>query len=133
MQIPEEDYKIRMVITPSFEGESRYIVMDKLKPFDEHTTCYTLGCCLYSGKSRADGKTIRDSEIPFSQLCMRHRQKSTITRTEIRLDGPICRTKEDMFEIPTLEEYNKFMTLLRMNGFSYNRKKGELKKDGRVF
>lgn len=128
MQIPEEDYKIRMVITPSCEGESRYIVMDKLKPFDEHTTCYALGCCLYTGKPSGDGKTIRDGEIPFSQLCMRHRQKSTVS-----LDGPIYRTREDTFEIPTLEEYNKFMTLLRMNGFSYNRKKGELKKDGRVF
>ena len=128
MQIPEESYKIRMVITPSCEGESRYIVMDKLKPFDEHTTCYALGCCLYTGKSRADGKTIRDGEIPFNVLYLRHRQKSTVS-----LDGPIYRTKEDIFEISTLEEYNKFMTLLRINGFSYNRKKGELKKDGRVF
>lgn len=128
MQIPEEDYKIRMVITPSYEGESRYIVMDKLKPFDEYTTCYALGCCLYHGKSTDDGKIIRDSEMPFSQLCMRYGQKSAAS-----LDGPIRRTREDTFEIPTLEEYNKFMTLLRMNGFSYNRKKGELKKDGIAF
>ena len=128
MQIPEEDYKIRMVITPSYEGESRYIVMDKLKPFDEYTTCYALGCCLYHGKSTDDGKIIRDSEIPFSQLCMRYGQKSAVS-----LDGPIRRAREDTFEIPTLEEYNKFMTLLKMNGFSYNRKKGELKKDGIAF
>ena len=117
-----------MVITPSFEGESRYIVMDKLKPFDEHTTCYTLGCCLYSGKSRADGKTIRDGEIPFNRLSLRHKKLRNGG-----INGPVCRSIEDTFEIPTLEEYNKFMTLLRMNGFSYNRKKGELKKDGRVF
>ena len=128
MQIPEEDYKIRMVITPSYEGESRYIVMDKLKPFDEYTAWYALGCCLYHGKSTDDGKIIRDSEIPFSQLCMRYGQKSAVS-----LDGPIRRAREDTFEIPTLEEYNKFMTMLRMNGFSYNRKKGELKKDGIAF
>lgn len=122
MQIPEEDYKIRMIISPSFEGESRFIVMDKLKPFDEDTTYYALGCCLYSGKRGLDGKTIRDGEIPFSQLYLR-----------LRRNDPIGRRREDTFEIPTLEEYNKFMTLLRINGFSYNRKKGELKKDGRVF
>lgn len=128
MQIPEEGYKIRMVITPSIEGESRFIVMDKLRPFDKNNGSYALGCCLYSGKPRADGKNIRDGEIPFKRLYLRHKKGRNDA-----LNGPVYRTKEDIFEIPTLEEYNKFITLLRMNGFSYNRKKGELKKDGRVF
>ena len=128
MQVPEEGYKIRMVKSPTYEGESRFIIMDKLNPFDEYTACYALGCCLYNGKPRGDGKTIRDGEKPFNELFLRHKKERNDT-----INGPVCRTKEDTFEIPTLEEYNKFMTLLRMNGFSYNRKKGELKKDGRVF
>lgn len=128
MQIPEEDYKIRMVITPSIEGESRFIIMDKLRPFDKNNETYAIGCCLYTGKSRADGKTIRDGEMPFNGLYLRHKQGINDA-----FNGPVYRTREDIFEIPTLEEYNKFIRLLKKNGFSYNRKKGELKKDGRVF
>ena len=128
MQILEEGYKIRMVITPSIEGESRFIVMDKLKPFDKNNISYALGCCLYKGKSRADGKSIRDGEIPFNVLYLRHKKQ----RSDV-INGPIFRTKDDTFEIPTLEEYNKFIRLLKKNGFSYNRKKGELKKDGIAF
>jgi hypothetical protein len=129
MQISEEGYKIRMVMSPSFEGESRFIIMDKLKPFDKNNMSYTLGCCLYNTKLGLDGKIIRNGEIPFSQLYLRYQRESSRNA----INGPLAGSSEDIFEKPTLEEYNKFIQLLKKNGFSYNRKKGELKKDGRVF
>ena len=129
MQISEEGYKIRMVMSPSFEGESRFIIMDKLKPFDKNNMSYTLGCCLYNTKLGLDGKTIRNGGIPFSQLYLRYQRE----RSHNAINGSLARANEDIFEKPTLEEYNKFIQLLKLNGFSYNRKKGELKKDGRVF
>ena len=129
MQISEEGYKIRMVMSPSFEGESRFIIMDKLKPSDKNNISYTLGCCLYNAKLGLDRKTIRKSEIPFSQLYLRYQRE----KGHNAINGPIAGSSEDIFEKPTLEEYNKFIQLLKLNGFSYNRKKGELKKDGRVF
>lgn len=115
-----EGYKIRMVRTPSYEDDTIFIIMDKLQPFSIENHSYFLGCKLYItqlgiARSRRDGETL-DSDLL------------------LRGNGydPINRDREDIYELPTIREYSRFMELLKKNGYVWNRKKGILTKNGRL-
>ena len=119
MSTREDKLKVRMIRTPSIEDESVFIVLDTFKPYESivnHT--YLIGCKIYEynpgfGRTRRCGEAI-----------------NPILR-ERRYDG-IGRKREDIFEIPTIREYTRFMELLQKEGYVWNKKKGTLTKDGRL-
>jgi hypothetical protein len=45
---------------------------------------------------------------------------------------PVNRSREDVYELPTIREYSRFMELLKKNGYVWNKKKDTLTKDGRL-
>lgn len=120
MPTSENKFKVRMVRTPNSEEESIFIVLDKFLPFDIENDTYFLGCKLYTiflgfGRSRRDGETLDE---------------------DLRLRGlgfyPISRDEEDVFELPTIREYTRFMELLQKEGYVWNKKKDTLTKNGRL-
>jgi hypothetical protein len=120
MPTSENKFKVRMVRTPNSEEESIFIVLDKFLPFDIENDTYFLGCKLYNifpsfGRSRRDGETLDED------LCLRG----------LGFD-PISRDEEDVFELPTIREYTRFMELLQKEGYVWNKKKDTLTKNGRL-
>jgi hypothetical protein len=120
MSTNENKLKVRMIRTPNREEESIFIVLDKFLPFDIENDTYFLGCKLYTifqgfGRSRRDGETLDED------LCLRG----------LGFD-PISRDEEDVFELPTIREYTRFMELLKKNGYVWNKRKDTLTKDGRL-
>lgn len=120
MPANKNTFKVRMVRTPSYEDESLFIIMDRLPPFSIENHSYFLGCKLYItppgiARSRRDGETL-DSDLL------------------LRGNGhdPINRDREDVYELPTIREYSRFMELLKKNGYVWNKKKDTLTKDGRL-
>ena len=117
--IMNEGYKIRMVRTPSYEDDTIFIIMDRLQPFSIENHSYFLGCKLYL--TSLGERSYRNGEKIDSDLMLRGNGHD-----------PIHRTQEDVFELPTVREYTRFMNLLKKNGYFYNRKKGTLTKNGRL-
>ena len=119
MSTREDKLKVRMIRTPSFENESVFIVLDTLKPYEsilDHS--YLIGCKIYESNPGI-GRTVRCGEAVNPRL------------RERRYEG-IGRSREDVFEIPTIREYTRFMELLQKEGYVWNKKKGTLTKDGRL-
>ena len=114
-----EGYKIRMVRTPSYEDDTIFIIMDKLQPFSIENHSYFLGCKLYL--TSLGERSYRNGEKIDSDLMLRGNGHDHIHRNQ-----------EDVFELPTVREYTRFMNLLKKNGYFYNRKKGTLTKNGRL-
>ena len=109
-----------MIRTPSYEDESVFIVLDTLKPYEESiiSQSYLIGCQIYEF-NLGIGRTKRNGEAVNPRL------------RERRYYG-IGRSREDVFEIPTIREYTRFMELLQKEGYVWNKKKGTLTKDGRL-
>lgn len=120
MSTREDKLKVRMIRTPSFENESVFIVLDALKPYEESIVShsYLIGCKMYEYNPGA-GRTVRCGETVNPRL------------RERRYAG-IARSREDVFEKPTIREYTRFMELLQKEGYVWNKKKDTLTKDGRL-
>jgi hypothetical protein len=118
MSTREDKLKVRMIRTPSYEDESVFIVLDAFQPYDSIFHSYLIGCKLYMQKPMVE-RSRRGEEVLHPIL------------RERRYDG-INRSKEDVFEIPTIREYTRFMELLQKEGYVWNKKKGTLTKDGRL-
>jgi len=118
-KIMNEGYKIRMVRTPKYEDESIFIIMDRLQPLSIENHSYFLGCKLYV-TNLGPSRSRRNGEYIDSDLMLRGNGHD-----------PIHRNQEDVFELPTVREYTRFINLLKKNGYLYNRKKGILTKNGR--
>ena len=118
--IMNEGYKIRMVRTPKYEDESIFIIMDRLQPLSTENHSYFLGCKLYVTNLGTD-RSRRNGEKIDSDLILRGNGYD-----------PIHRTQEDVFELPTIREYTRFMELLKKNGYVWNKRKDTLTKDGRL-
>ena len=120
MSINENKLKVRMIKTPEDEEETIFIVLDRFLPFTFETYSYLLGCKLYNStqvieRSRRDGEKI-DSDLM------------------LRGNGydPVSRNLTDVFELPTIREYTRFMNLLKKNGYFWNKRKDTITKDGRL-
>jgi hypothetical protein len=109
-----------MVRTPSYEDESTFIIMDRLPPFSVENHIYFLGCKLYL-TPQGLARNHRDGEQIDSDLLLRGNGYD-----------PIKRYREDVYELPTIREYSRFMELLKKNGYIWNKKKDTLTKDGRL-
>lgn len=88
-----------MIRTPSYEDESLFIVLDAFQPYDSICHSYLIGCKLYMHKSMVE-RSRRGEEVLYPIL------------RERGYDG-INRSKEDIFEIPTIREYTRFMNYYR--------------------
>ena len=120
MPTNENKLKVRMIKTPKYEEETIFIVLDRFLPFTFETSSYLLGCKLYNStqvieRSRRDGEKI-DSDLM------------------LRGNGydPVHRDEEDVYELPTIREYTRFMELLKKNGYFWNKRKDTITKDGRL-
>lgn len=112
--------KIRMVRTPKYEDESIFIIMDRLPPFSVENHFYFLGCKLYNTNPRIERST-RNGEKIDSDLMLRGNGCDHVNRD-----------REDVYELPTIREYSRFMELLKKNGYFWNKRKDTLTKDGRL-
>ena len=110
-----------MVKTPKFEEETIFIVIDRFLPFTIETHSYLLGCRLYNSTPGIE-RSRRDGEEIDSDLILRGR--NTYDR--------ILRNSTDVFELPTIREYTRFMNLLKENGYFWNKRKDTITKDGRL-
>lgn len=120
MPANKNTFKVRMVRTPSYEDESLFIIMDRFLPYDLDNDTYFLGCKLYItppgiARSRRDGETLD------SDLLLRGNGYDSINRD-----------REDIYELPTIREYTRFMELLKKNGYVWNKRKDTLTKNGRL-
>ena len=113
--------KVRMIRTPEYENESTFIVIDRLLPeFDTKHANYLLGCQLYTN-TVGIGPSRRMGEKMKSDLILRGND-----------DESVYRSRTDVFELPTLREYIKFMDLLKENGYCWNKRKDIITKNGRL-
>lgn len=94
--------------------------MDRLLPFSVVNHSYFLGCKLYKNNPRIERST-RNGEKIDSDLMLRGNGHD-----------PVNRSREDVYELPTIREYSRFMELLKKNGYIWNKKKDTLTKDGRL-
>jgi hypothetical protein len=120
MPTNENKLKVRMVRTPRYEDESIFIIMDRLPPFSVVNHSYFLGCKLYNTNLGIERST-RNGEKIDSDLMLRGNGHD-----------PVNRSREDVYELPTIREYSRFMELLKKNGYVWNKKKDTLTKDGRL-
>jgi hypothetical protein len=116
----ENKLKVRMIKTPEHEEETIFIVLDRFLPFTFETNSYLLGCKLYIASPGIERSRRYGEEID----------------SDLRLRGnghdPVGRNPTDVFELPTIREYTRFMDLLKKNGYFWNKKKDTLTKDGRL-
>ena len=120
MPTNENKLKVRMVKTPKYEEETIFIVLDRFLPFNFETYSYLLGCKLYNS-TLGIGRSMRDGEKTDSDLILRGNGYD-----------PVHRDEEDVYELPTIREYTRFMELLKKNGYFWNKKKDIITKDGRL-
>lgn len=120
MPTNENKLKVRMVKTPEYEEETIFIVLDRFLPFSIETQSYLLGCKLYA-TTQGFERSRRVGEKIDSDLMLRGNGYD-----------PVGRNSTDIFELPTIREYTRFMNLLKKNGYVWNKKKGTLTKDGRL-
>ena len=116
----ENKLKVRMVKTPEYEEETIFIVLDRFLPFTIETDSYLLGCKLYATTPGIE-RSRRDGEKIDSDLMLRRNDYD-----------PVSRTPTDVFELPTVREYTRFMNLLKKNGYFWNKRKDTITKDGRL-
>jgi hypothetical protein len=112
--------KVRMIKTPKYEEETTFIVIDRFLPFNIETYSYLLGCRLYNS-TLGIGRSMRNGEKTDSDLILRGNGYD-----------PVHRDEEDVYELPTIREYTRFMELLKKNGYFWNKKKDIITKDGRL-
>lgn len=120
MPTNENKLKVRMIKTPKYEEETTFIVIDRFLPFNIETYSYLLGCRLYNIIPGIERST-RDGEKIDSDLILRGNGYD-----------PIHRELEDVYELPTIREYTRFMELLKKNGYVWNKRKDIITKDGRL-
>ena len=109
-----------MVKTPEYEEETIFIVLDRFLPFTFETSSYLLGCKLYNN-TPGFGRSMRDGEKIDSDLMLRGNGYDLVSRNPT-----------DVFELPTIREYTRFMNLLKKNGYFWNKRKDIITKDGRL-
>ena len=109
-----------MIKTPEFEEETIFIVLDRFLPFafTIETDSYLLGCKLYN-TTQGIGRNRRNGEKIDCDLMLRGNGYD-----------PIKRNPTDVFELPTIREYTRFMNLLKKNGYFWNKRKDIITKDG---
>ena len=120
MPTNENKLKVRMIKTPKYEEETTFIVIDRFLPFNFETYSYLLGCRLYNS-TLGIGRSMRDGEKIDSDLILRGNGYD-----------PVHRDEEDVYELPTIREYTRFMELLKKNGYFWNKRKDTITKDGRL-
>lgn len=120
MSTNENKLKVRMVKTPEYEDETIFIVLDRFLPFTIETNSYLLGCKLYATIPGIE-RNMRDGEKIDSDLMLRGNGYD-----------PVGRNPTDVFELPTIREYTRFMNLLKKNGYFWNKRKDIITKDGRL-
>lgn len=120
MPTNENKLKVRMIKTPKYEEETTFIVIDRFLPFNFETYSYLLGCRLYNA-TPGIGRSMRDGEKIDSDLILRGNGYD-----------PVHRDEEDVYELPTIREYTRFMELLKKNGYFWNKRKDTITKDGRL-
>lgn len=124
MSTNENKLKVRMIKTPKFEEETLFIVIDRFLPFTietNETHSYLLGCKLYHATPGIE-RCRRNGEEIESDLILRRRNAY----------DHVLRNRTDVFELPTIREYTRFMNLLKKNGYFWNKRKDIITKDGRL-
>lgn len=133
MPTNENKLKLRMIRSLDSERDSSYIVLDKFLPYDYiEGRAYYLAFQLYESKfvNLEDGtrRLINIRLHKDNEILLRAKNDVWDKLGEKYKSNPIARSENDVWNEPSVDEYQRFAKALMKYGLVYNKKTCQLTK-----